>query len=252
MKVTIVTLFPKMLTGFFAESIVKRAIEKKLVEIEIVNLRRFALDAYGAVDDRPYGGGAGMVLRVDILRAALDSITAKEKTVLTSVKGPVFTHKKAVEYAKLKHLVIIAAHYEGVDERVLGAVDEEISMGDFVMTGGEIAAAAIVDAVVRLIPGVLKKGEATQNESFCTVNLDSLIKITGEDNTLANLKAKGNEEITLLEYPQYTRPEDCRGQKVPAVLLSGDRKKIGEWRLKMAFEETKKKRPDLLEMILKK
>lgn len=240
-KISIITLFPKMIQGFFEESIVKRAIDKKLVEIEFINLRDYAINKYGSVDDRPYGGGAGMVLRIEPLYEAIQSATKKStlnqnkydsglsrtdlrsgtgaKIILTSPKGKQFDQKKAIKYSKLNHLIIIAGHYEGVDERILRYVDEEVSLGDFVMTGGEITAAAIVDAVVRLIPQVLKKSEATKLESFSN---------------------------NLLEYPQYTRPESFKGKKVPKVLLSGNHKKIEEWRIKEAYKQTLKKRKDLL------
>ncbi len=258
MKITIITLFPKMIEGFVNESIIKRASDKKLVELEIVNLRDFAINDYGSVDDRPYGGGTGMIMRVDVIHNALLSISnlqfpiskqapnSKSKIILTSPKGKTFNQQKAIEYSKLDHLVILAGHYEGVDERVIGLVDEEVSIGDFVTTGGEIAAAAITDAVVRLVPDVLKKESATQQESFFHVSVNQLIKTVGEDETLKKLKEKGVIEVTLLEYPQYTRPEEFNGEKVPAILLSGDPKKIGEWQIKKAYEETLKKRPDLL------
>ncbi|MBI5127360.1 tRNA (guanosine(37)-N1)-methyltransferase TrmD [Candidatus Roizmanbacteria bacterium] len=235
MKITVLTLFPKMISGFFEESIIKRAVEKKLVEIELVNLRDFAIDEYGTVDDRPYGGGAGMVLRVDVIHKALSKITndklqmtnkiknSKLKIVLTSPRGKVFDQGKAQEYSKLEHLIIIAGHYEGVDERVNEFIDEEVSIGDYVLTGGEIPVAVIVDSVVRLISGVLKKEEAVRNETF---------DIDGKK---------------LLEYPHYTRPENFEGLKVPDVLLSGNHKEIEEWRLNKAEEITKKNRPDLLD-----
>lgn len=242
MKISIITLFPKMIIGFFEESIVKRAIEKKLVEIEVINLRDFSIDDYGTVDDRPYGGGTGMILRVDVIHKALSKITnnklqitnplrseasqiknSKFKIVLTSAKGKLFKQEKAKEYSKLEHLIIIAGHYEGVDERILSFIDEEVSLGDFIMTGGEITSAAITDAIVRLIPGVLKKEEATIQETF---------SINGEN---------------LLEYPQYTRPENFQGLKVPEVLIGGNHAAIEKWRLKMANEETIKKRPDILD-----
>ena len=236
MKITILTLFPKMISGFFEESIIKRAQDKKLVEIEIINLRDFAIDDYGTVDDRPYGGGTGMILKVEPIYKALSKISnikyqisnkilnskIKTKTVLTSAKGKKFEQKKAQEFSKLDHLVIIAGHYEGVDERVLNYIDEEVSLGDFIMTGGEITSAAITDAIVRLIPGVLKKAEAIKNETF-------------------NINGK-----KLLEYPQYTRPEIFDNKKVPSILLSGDHKKIKDWQIKKAYEETVKKRKDLL------
>ena len=222
MKISIITLFPKMISGFFEESIVKRAMTKKLVEIEIINLRDFAIDDYGTVDDRPYGGGVGMILRVDVIHKAISKIkNRKSKIVLTSPKGKVFDQKKAQEYSKLDHLIIISGHYEDVDARVQDFVDEEISMGDFILTGGEIPASAIVDSVVRLIPGVLKKEQATISESF-------------------NINGK-----KILEYPQYTRPEEFKGLKVPKVLMSGDHKKIEKWREEKALEETEEKRPDL-------
>jgi len=239
MKISIITLFPKMIEGFFNESIIKRAVKKKLVEIEIINLRDFAIDKYGTVDDRPYGGGVGMIMRVDVIYRALSKISNlksqiskpnlkskitnhKSKIVLTSPKGVIFNQAKAVEYSKLNHLVIIAGHYEGLDERVLDYIDEEISMGDFIMTGGEITASAIADAVVRLIPGILKKKEATKKESFSF------------------------DKKKLLEHPQYTRPEEFQGKKVPGILLSGDHKRIEKWRQEESLKETSKKRPDLL------
>jgi len=278
MKISIITLFPKMISSFFEESIVKKAKEKGLVEIELINLRDFAVDDYGTVDDRPYGGGAGMVLRIDVLYKALSFVIPNlpclpagrfrdlikinkkqkmlkqvqhdnnycKKIVLTSPKGKIFTQEKAKEYAKLDHLVIICGHYEGVDERVLNFVDEEVSLGDFVMTGGEITAAAITDAVCRLIPGVLKKEEASKIESFFEVSVDKLIEALGEDKILKKLKEKGVKKVKLLEYPQYTRPEIFLGFKVPKILLSGNHKEIEIWRLKKAYEETKRKRKDLL------
>jgi len=232
MKISIITLFPDMISGFFEESIVKRAIEKKIVEIEIINLRDFAIDDYGTVDDRPYGGGAGMILRIEPIYNAIQSVISNFKTsnskktirkkIITSPKGKIFDQRKAVELSKLDHLIIIAGHYEDVDARVLDYIDEEVSMGDFILTGGEIPASAIVDSIVRLIPGVLKKEKAIENESF-SIN---------------------NEKI--LEYPQYTRPEEFKGLKVPKVLLSGNHKKIEKWQIKKAEEETFKKRPDFL------
>lgn len=235
MKISIITLFPKMISGFFEESIIKRAIEKKLIEIEVINLRDFAIDDYGSVDDRPYGGGAGMVIRVDVIDKALEKVKnqkskvkntiQKSKVILTSPRGKSFDQGKAKEFSKLDHLLIISGHYEGVDERVTEFIDEEISIGDFVLTGGEIPAAAIVDAVVRLVPGVLKKKEATVNESF---------DIGGKK---------------LLEYPHYTRPEEYKGLKVPEVLMKGNHKEIEKWRLDKAKEETRKRRKDLADSI---
>lgn len=240
-----------MISGFFEESIIKRAQEKKLVEIEIVYLRKFAVDDYGTVDDRPYGGGAGMIMRADIIYKAIENVKSKSKslkfkTVLTSAKGKIFNQEKAKAYSKLDHLVIIAGHYEEVDERVREFIDEEVSLGDFVLTGGEIVAASIADSVVRLLPGVLKKEDATQNESFNFTPINQLIEAVGESSILKKLSKKGISEVKLLEYPQYTRPEEFMGKKVPAVLLSGNHKEIEKWKLKRAFEETLEKRPDLL------
>ncbi len=238
-----------MIRGFFKESIVKRAQDKGLVEIKVVNLRDFAKNSYGSVDDRPYGGGAGMVMRVDVVRDAIHKsliLNPKSKVLLTSVKGQKYTQAKAIEYSQLKSLIIVAAHYEGVDERVLEYIDEEVSIGDFVMTGGEIAAAAITDSVVRLLEDVLKKEAATQEESFFTVSVKRLTDTVGEHEVLANLKKKGMEEVQLLEYPHYTRPEEYEGRKVPEILLGGNHAEIQKWRIKKAFEQTLAKRPDLL------
>ncbi len=224
MKISVITLFPDMISSFIKESIIKRAIDKGLVEIELINLRDFAKDKYKSVDDKPYGGGAGMILRVDVLKDAISFAVknkkGKTKIVLTSAKGKTYSQEKASEYSNLNHLVIIAGHYEGVDERVLNYIDEEISIGDFILTGGEIVAASIIDSVVRNIPGVLKKSEAVQEESF--------------------------SKDFPLEYPQYTKPAEFEGNKVPEVLLSGDHKKIKEWKINKSKELTKKLRPDLL------
>jgi len=274
MRISIITLFPKMISGFFEESIVKRAIEKKLIEIELINLRDFAVDDYGSVDDRPYGGGAGMILRADVIYKALAQISnfkfliskqnpksqfpnskqaskpnnqyLNQRIILTSPRGKLFNQQKAKEYSRLNHLVIIAGHYEGVDERVLDFVDEEISLGDFVLTGGEIVAAAITDAVVRLIPGVLKKTEATKLESFNVQSINRLYTMIGKDRYLDKLREKGIKKVKLLEYPQYTRPENFMGKKVPKILLSGNHKEIEKWRMKKALGETLKRRKNLI------
>jgi len=255
MKISIITLFPKMIAGFFKESIVKRAIEKKLVEIELINLRNFAVDDYGSVDGRPYGGGAGMILRADVIYKTISNIkyqkskihikNKKEKIILTSPRGKLFNQQKAKEYSKLDHLIIIAGHYEGVDERVRDFVDEEISLGDFILTGGEIVAATITDAVARLIPGVLKKNEATEQESYNVQSINRLYTVIGKDRGLDKIRKKGIKKVRLLEYPQYTRPEEFKGYKVPKVLMSGNHKEIERWRLKTALEETLKRRKDL-------
>lgn len=233
LKVDIITLFPDMFSGPFAESIVRRAQDKSLVEINIHNLRKWTTDKRGTVDDRPYGGGVGMVMMVAPIAYAIGKLKAKSekrktKVILLSPRGKVWKQKMAQEFSKLENLILVCGHYEGVDERVKEFIDEEISIGDFVLTGGEIPAMALVDSIVRLIPGVIKKPEATQSESFSNSQLD-------------NLKI-GN----LLEYPQYTHPENFRGLKVPKILLSGNHTEIAKWREKEALKITHKTRPDLL------
>ncbi len=208
MKISVLTLFPEMFVGPFDFSMVKRAKEKGKISIDVVNIRDFATDKHKSVDDRPYGGGPGMIMRVDIIDTAIKNAkcqmtNAKCKTILLDPRGDQYTQKKAREYAKLDHLILVSGHYEGVDARVDGLVDEKISIGDYILTGGEIPTMVIVDSVVRLLPGVLKKEGATYSESFTQ---------------------KG-----ILEYPQYTRPEKFKGQKVPSILLSGDPKKIAVW-----------------------
>jgi tRNA (guanine37-N1)-methyltransferase len=220
MKIDILTLFPAMFRGPFDESIVKRAQDKSLVEIVIHDLRQWADDERGTVDDRPYGGGVGMVIQVDIIKRALDDIKQKNsKVILLTPQGQKFSQDKAIELSKEQNIILICGHYEGFDERIREhLVDEEISVGDYVLTGGELPAMAVTDSIVRLIPGVLPKEEATKYESFSE---------------------------NLLEYPQYTRPEEYNGWKVPDILLSGDHAKIDKWRKEKAVEITQKKRPDL-------
>ena len=232
MKIDILTLFPKMFTGPFDESIVKRAQDKGKVEINIHDLRSFGEGERKTVDDRPYGGGVGMLLKVDIIDKSLSSLFAGHKSpntkiVLLDATGNKFTQGKAQQLAKLKHLILIAGHYEGVDHRVHEHLaDEVISIGDYVLTGGELPAMVVTDTVVRLLPGVLEKPEATTSESFSPVTNHQL-------------------PITTLEFPQFTRPEEYKGWKVPDVLLSGNHKEIAKWREKEALKKTKKVRPDL-------
>lgn len=217
MKITILTLFPEMFQGPFDYSIVKRAQEKKYVQIEFVNIRNFGIGKHKIVDDKPYGGGIGMVMRADVLIHAIQtaqdtSLTISEqKVVLMDTHGKSFAQHTAVSYAHLKHLILICGHYEGVDERVKQFIDEEISIGNFVVTGGELPAILIIDAVTRLVPGVLKE-EATAQESFSHGLYD----------------AQATKEF--LEYPQYTRPEIVEGLSVPKVLLSGNHKEIIAWK----------------------
>ena len=218
MKIDILTLFPEMFKGPFDESIIKRAQEKELVEIKIHNLRDWAVDKRGTVDDRPYGGGAGMILMIQPIYDAIESLKSKVKSqkskiILLTPRGKTFNQKKAQKLSKLDEIILICGHYEGFDERIRNFVDEEISIGNFVLTGGEIPAMVITDTIVRLLPGVLKKEEANQIESFSPGLKKLLPKL-------------------LTEYPQYTRPENFRSLKVPKVLLSGNHQKILEWQRK--------------------
>jgi tRNA (guanine37-N1)-methyltransferase len=232
MRIDILTLFPEMFKGPFDESIIQRAQKKGLVEIKIHNLRKWAVDKRGTVDDRPYGGGTGMILMIEPIYKALGKLKnskPKTKVILLDPRGKVFNQKIARKLSKEKHLIFICGHYEGVDERVKEHLaDEVISIGDYILTGGELPAMVITDAVVRLLPGVLEKPEATKFESF------------------SNLKIGKLKIGSLLEYPQYTRPENFLGWKVPKILLSGNHQKIAEWRKKKAQELTKKLRPDLI------
>ena len=208
MTVSILTLFPEMFQGPFDYSIVKRAKNQEKVVINLIHIRDFANDKYRSVDDHPYGGGLGMIMRVDIIDAAISNAKCqipneKTKTILLDPRGTPYTQAKAREFAKLDHLILICGHYEGVDERIRTLADESISIGDYVLTGGELPAMVITDTVARLLPGVLKK-EATQKESFSVSH--------------------------TLEYPQYTRPEEYKSLRVPNILLSGNHKKIEEWK----------------------
>ncbi len=214
MQIDILTLFPPMFTGPFDYSIVKRAIDKKILDLRITDLRDFATDKYKSVDDRPYGGGAGMIMRVDIVDRAITNVKSqmsnqiqKSKIILLDAGGEKFTQQKAVDLSKEDHLIIICGHYEGVDYRVHEhLVDEIISVGDYVLSGGEIPAMVIIDSIVRLLPGVLGNEKSLEEESFTEYRIPNT------------------------EYPQYTRPEEYNGWKVPEILLSGDHTKIKKWR----------------------
>lgn len=222
MKITFITLFPEIFQPVLDSSILKRAQKKGLVEFELINLRDFGKGTHKIVDDKSYGGGVGMVLKADVLAKALKSVVQgqKPKIILTSASGHTFNQQKAKQLSKLKHLILICGHYEGIDQRFIDKyVDEEISVGDYILTGGELPAMVIADSITRLIKGVLEKEEATKNESF---------------------------ENNLLEYPHYTRPESFEGLKVPKVLLSGNHAQIETWRHEKAIGKTKKVRPDLL------
>ncbi len=219
MRVDAVTLFPGMIDAPLSESIVGRAREEGFLDLGFLNPRDFTEDRHRTVDDKPYGGGTGMVMMAEPVYRALKKVRRKNSfVILLTPKGRRFDQGLALELAKKKHLVFICGHYEGIDERVTPLADLELSIGDYVLTGGEPAAVAVIDAVTRLIPGVLKKDDATVNETF-----------TGG----------------LLEAPHYTRPGVWRGQKVPEPLLSGNHKLIAEWRRSRAEELTGKTRPDL-------
>ena len=230
MKIDILTLFPEMFYGPFDNSIVKRAQDKKLVEIKIHDLRNWTNDKHKTVDDRPFGGGAGMVMKIEPIDKALKDLKRRDsRVILTTPQGKIFNQAKAKDFSTSSHLIIVCGHYEGIDERIrMHLIDEEVSIGDYVLTGGELPAMVMVDSTVRLLSGVLKKPEATQFESF------------------SELKTENFKFKNLLEYPQYTRPEDYHGWKVPAVLLSGNHAEIKKWQEKEALEKTKIKRPDLL------
>ncbi len=219
MTITILTLFPDMFRGPFDQSIVNRAKLNHAVEINLVQIRDYADDSYKSVDDHPYGGGIGMVMRVDVIDKALSkvkcqksNVKCKERIILLDPRGTPFIQAKARELTKFDHLILICGHYEGVDERVTSLVDESVSIGEYILTGGEIPAMAVTDAVVRLLPNVLKK-EATSSESFSLHTPPFSIL-----------------HSPVLEYPQYTRPEQYKGMKVPEVLLGGNHKNIEAWR----------------------
>lgn len=222
MIIDVITIFPEIIKSAINQSIIARALANNYVEINVLDFREFSLDKNKRVDDYSYGGGAGMVIGVQPIVAALKSIKGYQSAhkILTSPEGVKYNQKKAHELKSKKHLIIICGHYEGIDARINNYIDETISLGDFILTGGEIAALAIIDSVVRLIDGVLGNSQSLETESF---------------------------EMGLLEYDQYTRPEDFDGYSVPEVLLSGNHEKIRQFRRYNALEKTYKKRPDLLE-----
>ena len=220
MKIDILTLFPKMFNGILQESIIKRTIEKKLVTINVIDFRKFSKLNNHQVDDTPYGGGGGMVLRCEPLVSAIESVKDENsKVLLMCPQGKPYKEADALRLSQEKHLIFVCGHYEGYDERIRSFVDEELSIGDYVLTGGEIPSMAIMDSIIRLLPGVIKEESYTE-DSFMN---------------------------DLLDYPTYTKPADFRGLKVPEVLLSGNHEKIKEWRAAQRIENTKKRRQDLLE-----
>lgn len=225
MRIDIATLFPEMVEGILSESIVGRARKKGAIEINCHQIRDYTLDKHRRVDDIPYGGGMGMVMQAEPIyrcyQAVCEQIGKKPHTIYMTPKGTVFSQAKAVELSKYENVLIICGHYEGVDQRVIDRiVDEEISIGDYVLTGGELPAAVVTDAVARMCDSVLSSPECYEDESHFS---------------------------GLLEYPQYTRPENWDGESVPSVLLSGHHKNIADWRMEKSLEITKEKRPDMYE-----
>ncbi len=221
MQFSIITLFPQSLDSIFSESILKRAQKDKIIKIRTVDLRQYGLGKHKTVDDKPYGGGTGMVLKVDVLDQAIKASrikNAKEIVVLLDPKGETYTQARAEKFTKHDHIIMVCGHYEGFDERVRDLVDYEISIGEYVLSGGEIAAAVIVESVARLIPGVLSKSDAVQIESFSQTS-----------------------DGRLLEYPHYTRPVSYNGKNVPEILLSGNFAEIEKYRRQKAIELTRKK-----------
>jgi len=221
MKIKILTLFPEMFDGFMSNSIIKRAIAKKAVEIQIYNIRDYTIDKHGRVDSAPIGGGAGLIMKCQPILDCLNAVRDKDSyVILLSPRGNILNQAKVHYFTKnVKDLIIICGHYEGVDERVNNYVDELISLGDFILTGGEIGAMAISDSIIRLIDGVIAD-QSVIEESF---------------------------EDGLLEYPQYTEPYDYKGQKVPDLLYSGNHQAINKWRKKQSLRLTKELRPDLFQ-----
>ena len=226
MRIDILTLFPRAFSGPLDESLIRKAKDRGLLNVRIHDIRDYTLDKHRQADDSPYGGGAGMVMKVEPIAKAIEDLRkvvgdqgSVVRVILMCPAGEVLTQGKAIELSKLENLIIICGHYEGVDERVKKYVDEEISIGDYVLTGGELPAMVLLDVVARQIPGVVKEEESVKNDSFYD---------------------------ELLDYPSYTRPEVFEGSKIPETLLSGDHKKIAAWRRKESLRKTFFRRPDLL------
>ena len=223
-RIDILTLFPSMFDGFLNESIINRAIKRNLVQINVINFRDYTLDPHGKVDDTPYGGGAGMVLTPQpIFDAVEDLKTENTKVILLTPDGKTYNQEMAYSYSKEEHIILICGHYEGFDERIRTLADSEISIGDYVLTGGEIPSMVITDSITRLIDGVIEK-ESHEYDSF---------------------------NNNLLDYPTYTKPRYFRGMKVPDVLTSGNHKEIEKYRLEQQIKRTKERRPDLLKEVIK-
>ena len=223
MKITVLTLFPEMFNGFLTNSIIKRAIAKNIVEINLVNIRDFTIDKNHRVDSAPIGGGAGLIMKCQPIVDAINSVkTNNSKIIMLSPRGKKYNQAKAVELSKESDVILLCGHYEGIDERVNKYVDEQISIGDYILTGGELGSMVIADSIIRLLDGAIAE-ESISEESF-------------DDN--------------LLEYPQYTEPFDFNGDKVPDILYSGNHQAIKKWRRKQSLKITKAYRPDLFEKVI--
>lgn len=224
LRAKILTIFPEIFPGFLGTSLTGKALEEGIWQLEAVNIRDYAFDKHGSVDDTPCGGGAGMIMRPDVLGAAIEHNFSGGKIIYMSPKGQPLTQAKVHELSKEENLTVICGRFEGIDERVIEEYGiEEISIGDYILTGGEQAAMIMLDAIVRLLPGVLGNEESTADESF---------------------------EQNLLEYPQYTRPIEWKGRKVPDILMSGHHGNIAKWQKQQALQITRERRPDLLEKML--
>ena len=224
LKAKILTIFPEVFPGFLGFSLTGRALNEGIWQMQTVNIRDYAFDKHGSVDDTPSGGGAGMIMRPDVLGEAIEHNYDGGKIIYMSPKGKPLTQQKVKELSQAENLTIVCGRFEGIDERVIEEYNiEEISIGDYILTGGEQAAMIMLDAIVRLLPGVLGNSASTENESF-------------EDN--------------LLEYPQYTRPVEWKGRKVPEILMSGHHENVAKWQKEQALQITKERRPDLLEKML--
>ena len=243
MKITVLTLFPEMIKAYFSQSIMKLALEKDLFELEVLNPRDFSEDKHNKVDDTPYGGGAGMVQMPQPWLDCLESLDHSQAQILvTSPSGKKFDQKMAENFSQEKHLVILCGRYEGFDQRIRDKASQEVSVGDYVLTGGELAALTILDASLRLMPGVLGDEESSKFETHSEINVLEEFKKLGvtkreleEFLEETQVEKKDLEKLKLVEYPQYTRPADYQGSKVPEVLQSGDHKKIFLWRLKQSI-----------------
>lgn len=234
LNVSVLTLFPQLFPGPLGVSVIGRALEKQLWQLNIEDIRKFATDKYKSVDDYPAGGGVGMIFKPDVLGAAIEAAQNKlggSKTIYLSPRGQIFNQKLAAQLLSYQNLILVCARFEGIDQRVIEHYKmEEISVGDYILAGGEVAAFAVLESCIRLIPGVLGKDHSSKEESFCT---DTPYEF-------------------LLEYDQYTKPNVWNGYEIPSVLLSGNHKEISKWRLQNACERTKKYRPDLWQIHLER